>query len=255
MKFDIKRFKTVLLREFYTDFLPAIKIMGVIVVIILLLSSINVFFGADDSNAEVIVNFGIFLFIAGVIYTSLVFGELKSVQGRAAYLSLPASHFEKLLSKWISTNPAFIMAISLLFLILSLILSPLWTMWGSHLSNEIFTSANYWKIVGHYFIIHSIFFLGSIAFNKNSLFKTLVALLLFAVLTGFINLLFFRIVWYDYFDGLWMVKNMEGSASFGSYLENPEEIPQVKIIIFLFHYVMAPVLWVVSFFKLIEKEV
>jgi hypothetical protein len=174
---------------------------------------------------------------------------------RAEYLSLPGSHFEKLLSKWLFTNPLYILVISLVFLFLHWLFNPLWIYWGDRTSLEIFTSSNYWKLIGVFFIIHSVFMLGSIAFNNNALLKTFLSLIAVAAIVVVCNVTVFRIIWSEYFDSLFHFAPIEGAFRFGKNYNSPDEMPQIRFAVFAFKYILAPVLWVASYFKLTEKAV
>ncbi len=255
MKFNINRFLALLRREMMVNFLPALKLSAIISLIIFVIFSITVFANERDEDFSVLVNFGIFLFIAGLIYASFSFNEFRKMPTRAEYLSLPGSHLEKIVSKWIFTNPAYILAISLLFLFLHWLFNPLWIYWGDRTTLEIFTSNTYWKLVGVFFIVHSIFMLGSIAFNKNALLKTFISLVAVAAVVIVLNLTFFRIIWSEYFDSLFHFAPIEGTFKFGKNYNSPDEMPQIRLLVFAFKYVLAPALWVASYFKLTEKEV
>lgn len=149
---------------------------------------LSAIFGNNDSNeGQIIINFGLILLIGGFIYSSLAFNEFSKLTTRSEYLSLPASSLEKLIVKWLYTNPFVIIAVTATFLVIGSLFMPIidnFLMNGY--SNEILTSKSYWNLVGVYFVVHSIFFFGSIAFNRGAIIKTLLYLLAIAAVVAII---------------------------------------------------------------------
>ncbi|WP_235293081.1 hypothetical protein [Portibacter lacus] len=213
------------------------------------------FQGNDEINSTMI-KFAIILFLGGFYYASIAFREFSNLSTRAEFLALPGSSLEKITIKWLYTNPIFILTTSLLVFILASLLMPAMDRFvGQEYVNEIFTSRIYWNLVGIYFILHSIFFFGSIAFNKTSWIKTVLAVMIIALVIAALNAVWFRIVWADMFDGLFHVAEVNKRTEFGVNHEDPADMWQIKFFIFAFKYLLAPVLWVASLFKLSEKEV
>ena len=255
--FNFRRFKALFVREFHTNFKSIMKVLLIIVLTIFTFNLLSAIFGDSDSNEhQIIINFGLILLIGGFVYSSLAFNEFSKLTTRAEYLSLPASSLEKVVVKWLYTNPFVIIAVTAVFLVIGSLFMPIIDNFlVNGYSNEILTSKSYWNLVGVYFIVHSIFFFGSIAFNRGAIIKTLLYLLAIAAIVGIICGIWFRIVYAEYFDGLWRMTPPEGTSGFGNKYSSPEEMPQVKFAIFAFKYLLAPVLWVASIFKLSEKEV
>lgn len=261
LTFNLKRTKALLVKELYQGFLPTVKIASVIIFVVFAVDLIfrisnQKDFGSDYQGTNII-KYSVILMIGGFAYASYAFREFSKLPTRAEYLAMPGSSLEKLVVKWLFTNPIYILLVSLMILILSSILTPIVEQWVGHpYQNEIFNSREYWTLTGVFFITHSIFLFGSIAFNRLSLIKTLVALILIALCIGVVNAIWFRIVWSDMFETLFRVKEISnGNLEFGVNYHNPDEMWQVKFWKFAFKYLLAPVLWVASLFKLSEKEV
>lgn len=256
IQFNFNRFRALVNREFYTGFRTAFKFLLIIVLAIFIIGTITAAVNPTDEPINVIISFGLILMIGGALITSLSFYEFRKLQSRAQFLSIPASSLEKWSVKWLFTNPIYILITSLVFLILASIFIPIIEYWSpGFYENEIFTSIVYWRLVGIYFIIHSIFFIGSIVFNRGAFVKTLLTLIVVAVILAAINMIFFRIIFHEYFDSLFRMNPPHGNVDFGVKYKNFDDIPQIKFFIFIFKYLLAPVIWVASLFKLSEKEI
>ncbi|WP_235295702.1 hypothetical protein [Portibacter marinus] len=260
LKFDTTRVRALFTREFYLGYLPAIKAASIIILAVFVINLIARIAdpqnGGNDEESGTLLKFGIILMIGGLLYASWAFKEFRKVSTRAAFLALPGSSFEKTFVKWLFTNPIFILTISLLILVASLIFTPLIHKFGGDAyMNEIFLSEHYWRIVGIYFIVHSIFFFGSIAFNRVAGIQTIVFLILLGIVSAILCAIFFRIVWADMFSGLFTFAPQEGNFRFGDGSREPEDMWQVQFFIFAFKYLLAPALWAASIFKLSEKQV
>lgn len=255
--FEFSRFKALFVREFHTNFKSILKVLLIIILTIFIINLFSAVFSNSDSNEhQIIINFGLILLIGGFIYSSLAFSEFMKITTRAEYLSLPGSSLEKITVKWLYTNLFVIIAVTGIFLILGSLFMPIIDNFQmNEYSNEILTSKSYWNLVGVYFIVHSVFFFGSIAFNRGAIIKTLLYLIAITAIVAIICGVWFRIVYAEYFDSLWHMTPPEGTSGFGNKYSSPDEMPQVKFIIFAFKYILAPVLWVASIFKLSEKEV
>jgi hypothetical protein len=261
LTFNLQRVKSLITREVYVSFLPTLKISGIIILLVYAINVIARIANPDqgpsgDDFSGTIIKFGLILLIGGFLNASVAFREFRTLPTRAEYLALPGSSLEKLSVKWLISNPLFILMISLMMALATSIFGPIIAKFGgSPYTNEIFFSRDYWNLVGIYFVIHSIFLLGSIAFNKYAVVKTILVLLIALAVVVILNALFFRIVYADMFDSLFQLKPIEGDRQFGDKYDNPGEMWQIKFFIFVFKYLLAPVVWVASLFKLSEKEV
>ncbi len=253
---NLQRVKALFNRDFHTNFKPGLAVFAIVIVSIFTINTISSVFNDSNDPKQVIITFGLVLLIGGFINASLAFRDFHKVYNRAQYLSLPGSSLEKVLVKWFYSNPLFIAVTSLIFYIVAQVFMRIQGTWtGNTYVNEIFVSDLYWRLVGVYFIIHSVFFLGSIVFNRGAIFKTLVVLLLIAMVIILINAVWFRILFAEYFDSFWSMTPRDGNINFGNKYQQFDDIPQIKFFVFAFKFILAPVLWVASIFKLSEKEV
>ena len=253
--YNINRIRALFYREYHSGFKTALKVLLILILAIFLIGIPLAIFNPEQRPVNVIGSFSLILMIGGALLTSVAFYEFRKVSTRAHYLSLPGSSLEKMIVKWLYTNPIFILVTSLVLMVLASLFMPiLGNFTGHYYTNEIFTSTFYWKITGIYFIIHSVFFLGSIAFNRVSFVKTILSLIVVTAVLLVVNAFFFRIAYYDYFDGMFNFSPPYDEVGFGVKYREPSEMPQVRFFIFIFKYLLAPVLWVASLFKLSEKE-
>ncbi len=143
------------------DFVLHTKIIVISIIVILALLLINI------PNSPFISSI---LFVGGLWITALSFNELHNPQKSCYFLTLPASHLEKLFNRWLFTAvlyPAFVLGIYLLLYMLKS---------GLELSIPLYHIANWIKI---YLIFQSIFFLGAIYFKSHQIIKTLASILIF----------------------------------------------------------------------------
>jgi len=263
LTFNLRRVKALFVRELYLGFIPAAKMISIVVLVVYVVNMVgrmanpNDHGNGSDDVTPTMIKFGLLLLIGGFAYASFAFKEFGKLSTRAEFLALPGSSLEKISIKWFFTNPLFILLASLLILVSSYLFVPIIHQFGGHAyNNEILFSKEYWNVVGVYFVLHSIFFFGSIAFNRVSIIKTLVALILIGLVVALLNGLWFRIVWADMFDSFFHFQEVHnGTREFGVNYESPDEMWQVRFWQFAFKYLLAPVLWVASLFKFSEKEV
>jgi len=187
----------------------------------------------------------IFLFIGGAIFTSVCMWEFKTPSGRSQYLTIPASNFEKLFSRFLYTliiYPLFIMIIFWLIAVLGNVYEDSKTM-----SYFLFSPFKF------YVVFHASVFLIALWFNNYSGAKAM----LYSVAIFFIVVLFtsilFRIVFSEAFDGFLMFNEnirIEPNKAFQKQVENV----YAPILEIIFLWGLPIFLWVVTYFKMKEKE-
>ena len=189
--------------------------------------------------------FNIFLFGGGLVFTSMIMWEFRTAAGRAQYLTLPASNFEKLLTRFIYTllvYPLFIFAIFFIIGVSGKVYSDTTTLW--------FFMSSTLKL---FLVLHAALLLASVWFNNYSGPKAfLYSFALFFILVIIISFLF-RIVFYDAFEGFAMFNEdikIEPTEAFQKQVENFYAPVLEKLL-----WIGLPVfLWIVSYFKMKEKE-
>lgn len=191
----------------------------------------------------------------GAIVTSLCFNVLNSPQGRHAYLSLPASHLEKVTSKWIQTAILFPLITIVAYWLLSHILVFFSaTVYDVHQKPLLLTgnlyngSTGILHLLKLYLISHAIYFLGAISFRKFEIFKTALASLILLLIFAAFAFGIFRIIFADVFVGMEIQRNINVNGSI------PNSQQMERWILGLLSIVGPIFFYVVAYFKLTEKE-
>lgn len=200
--------------------------------------------------------YAIVLLGGGFVFTSIIANGLNNPQSRMSHLSLPASDFEKFLSKLLISSLGYLIVVTLVYWLFAGITDSLISRWFNYqrLPFNPF-NAFYLLIIKLYLVLQSIFLLGALYFRRFEVFKTLVSLLAIAIVFGIIGFILVRIFFYDAFEGLFETSNhtipyipSEGfrdfvSGSLWSTVQN------------LFWFALAPLFWIVGYFKMKETEV
>jgi len=251
--FDFNRFSLLLKRELLSENKKPLIVAGAIFGFLILFAFIKI---RTLGNYEGM-NWGMFPFviiIGGVIFTSTIFHEFNDKTGTHHYLSLPASTFEKFLSKWLIT--------AILFPIVASILFWVYTKIGDAIFFKYHPEANYipWKLMDWwsiffikiYVVYQSTFLIGAIVFQKYTFFKTSLAHWIVAIVSAIIGAILFRILFADMFDGLYPKQhwNLQTSDEVIHFMENTF----LTILEYALWFLVPTIMWTVGFFKLKEKE-
>lgn len=257
MEFSIAR----LFKLMKKDFLVHRKFLLLSVISLFGVCALIVFFVANqaekgrffyDAGGMV---FFMLLIVCGSIITASIFGEFSSTTKRVQYLSIPASNFEKLLSKWFYTLPFYLILVVIIFCLGYQVFGY----WIGYMMDVDFVPLkdhefDYFEyaILG-YFIIHSVIFFFSIIFNGYPIPKIMVAGSVCGILAFITILLLTRVILYDHFTGLFreteLMKNTKPSDNFKLWVE--EFFTNLP---YLFALIGVPFIWVISYFKMKEKE-
>jgi len=206
------------------------------------------------------------IFVAGAFYASRFFREIHSPGNGIAYFMIPATQLEKMTVSIIMT--------SFYYFVMMMIVYSIGNLLGTFLNN-LFVSIDFLRgflnIFGYnpsysplkwilfefyggsfaldmlqslfmiftYFLFYqSIFLFGSIYFKNNQAFKTLLVMIIIVI---FVSILF-----------LLILKLITGNTFIGSENTNTTIY---KIYEKIFLYLLPPFFWVVSYFRLTEKQV
>ena len=217
------------------------------------------------------------LYIVGCLYASTIFAELGEKARAIQFLSIPASHLEKLLCGILFGVVLFFLAYTLIFYIVDI---PMVSMANRIIAREhqhwpgtmepigsvevLNLWSNQWApvpdkrfhlILLGYFAIQSAFLLGSVYFARWAFIKTIVAVLVFWL----IFILFMDKGLREWLPEGWHYDSMMQWANNTSQ-QGPNQFIRLPpsfqgIVIFLIQYSIAPALWVITYFRLKEKEV
>lgn len=193
--------------------------------------------------------FFLLLFGLGSFFASQYFSDLGSRARGSNFLIVPASAFEKFLCSMLYTVFLFFVAFTAAFYLVDSLMVTIWNRFFE--VNETVTQA---KVVNvfttdifrfnrnatlylfFFFSVQSAFLLGSIYFRKYSFIKTIIC--------GFI-------AWFILFSllSLLLKSNLPGDESFAVM---PDGLSQVFRLLV---YAVAPILWIIAYFRLKSKQV
>ena len=185
------------------------------------------------------------IFIEGFILTSRVFHEIQTPARSQFYLTLPARTSEKLISNWLLSSFIYIVA-AYAGLFLVLVVASLLAAGIFNSPIEVFNpfSAQQVELMGHYLVLQTIFFLGSVYFRKNNFLNTVLSVFAVGIVLS---------IW----SGLvgWMLLPIPNFAitvhEFELYSENG-----LKILFGVLYWgLFAPFFLTVSYFTLKEREI
>lgn len=257
LEFNPNRLWQLLKLEATTKNKRALMVFAAALGVLLLYQFLLIYNRDHDAYNWINETFGGLLIFGGLLYTSYSFSELTDNSTSMTYLTLPASNFEKFVSKWLFSTVGFYVVYLVGYSIFAFI--------GLSLANTVFDfkGESFAPFVEEnlictkvYFVVSSIFLLGAITFKSYHAPKTVLSLVGLTMFIGSIAYLIVRVVMYDFFDGWAPIDNaanvnLRPNQSMVDFMEGPF----VTIMKWLFWLVLPLFFWTVSFFKLKEKEI
>lgn len=224
------------------DILINSKVFSLLIGFLFLLGPLIMFISTEEyCNTEHNINiievllFSI-VFLSGVILSASIFTEFRSPASRSHYLNLPANHFEKWLSKWLICIPIHLCVSTIIFIISYVIMGVAINKVWPECTFAQLSFINIFELsylIKQYFILQSFCFLMGIIYNKYALIKSLAT-------TAFLIFLFSMIV-------LYILRVING--------DDPDTQTNISLIIFNnLAYLLTPVFWLASYYKLKEKQ-
>lgn len=213
-----------------------------------------------EQSTYVIFLFGIF--ISGTIFASMTFGMLGNKAKGIYWLSIPATHSEKLLCGIFYSLIFFIVAYCTCFLLVKTTAVAIIQQYvKSHpkttyteMTESIFKSAAF-KYFSYAFIaVQSLYVLGSVYFSRFSFILTTIVAAFFT----FLFVYYFVSLSRSMFDsGAWnllTLRRFDDDIKNGFYLYS---LPPVlgNTLKYAVQFIWAPVFWVAAWFRLREKEI
>ena len=205
-----------------------------------------------------------YLFISGFIFAARTFKSFSYTPSGMHYLLIPATHLEKLIV-------AILLSIVYYFSMI-LVTYTIGTYVGINLGNLIFQTNNpvYFELfsIGNglnswnsvdvsqtsllnvflgFTVIQSVFILGSVYFKRNAVGKTFLSIAAIGIVLGLIEMLMLKLTFgsYNFNEEMIRLSITSGQNSFHGF----------EIAGKVLQYLTVPFLWVVSYFRLTEKEV
>lgn len=206
----------------------------------------------------------IFFYISGFIFAARTFKIFGYTPGGMHYLLIPATHLEKLVTA--------ILLSTFYFLIMLIVTYIIGTTLGTALGNSIFDTHNAISLdlfnmdsvskswgnstISHigfaefllsFALIQSVFLLGSVYFKRNAIGKTFLTLISLAIIIGLVELIIFKVSFGAY--------NFSGQSYHLNITMGDDLFPGFEVVIKTLKYLLIPFFWVVSYFRLTEKQV
>ena len=199
-----------------------------------------------------------FMYIAGFIFAARTFKIFNYTPSGMHYLLIPATHAEKLIINIILSTFYFFTIFLFTYMIGTTI--------GIYLGNFIFsmnspvdfalfqTSSNpmhlnfgLWNTFTAFAIIQSVFMLGSIYFKGNAIGKTFLAIIGISITLVIIELFLLRVTF--------GTSHLNGQMNNINIAYNAGDLFGSQIKISVFKYALIPFFWLVTYFRLTEKQV
>ena len=200
------------------------------------------------------------LFISGSIFASMSFNMLGSKDKGIYWLSIPATHLEKLICTIFYTTLVFTLAYCMCFFVVkSIALYFLTAFIEKHPGNSYSEIQDYEQgfaagikyFLYLYFAVQSLYLLGSVYFSRYS----------FVITTVVGSAIIFAVVYYiiqiqQSMQGNWSLVTLRkyDAAMKDSYMLYSISPTIRDILKYTFQLAWAPVFWVVTWFRLREKE-
>ena len=194
--------------------------------------------------------------LGGAIFASMTFAELSQRTTGIYWLSVPATHGEKLVCGILFSQLFFNIVVLALFFVLQPIAiamakSPEPMHFHTAYARSEFALV-IWNITTGYVAMQALFILGSVYFQRFSFVKTVVATVLVALVFGaFMNYVVSPIM-PDHM-------NMRGFSEVHIYEQGVDHIYSLPGwssvgIRYVFQYIWVPIFWAATYFRLKEKE-
>jgi len=251
--FSPSRFLNLLREETASGYKIPIIVASVVFVFLGIIFILSV--AGQDNRSFHEVWYGIILLAGGFYFTSTSFNELNQKEERMNYLALPASVFEKFSMKLLITSLGYLIGFTLIYWIFAQVIDTI-TQRYFEWSFEPFdiTTDGFPTFIKLYLVLQSIFILGAVTFNRFAFFKTLFTIGILGLVIGIFTGLCFRGIFAEYFQSFFEPKDNVGiipDIAFRNFMQ----YTAWPIIQNIFWYVLAPVMWIVAYFKLKEREV
>jgi len=253
--FSVKRFlKTIstdLLSNAQNLSLAAGSLCGVLIFILSYYASVN------EANHYWPGIYSAVFFIAGLVVTGMLFGELSNKSRSFFYLLIPASIIEKFLSKIIIALVLFPVSLICLFFLISEaagVLSAI--LFESEVSTFYPLNDEFLKGLKFFFIFSPMFIFGSVYFNGQALLKTIVSIGVTVIVLYLIFAIEWKLLFWDHsnFLSIKLSKEYMFTQAASKVIYPLFEFSIEAFSIFI-KYIFAPLFIILSFIAFKEREV
>lgn len=204
--------------------------------------------------------------IYGAIVTAGTFSELNFTDRKTGFLMLPASTFEKYISKFIYTTICFAI-ITLSAFAAAVLIVEIWnpSFRGTYLFKGLFSSFSFSHItffIQRYAIFHSIFFFGAVYFRKIEAGKVILVYFGFLIFIFMYNFILNVIPFFRHMYSSYDLPLMELKENYFQYLTRKSAAALISynqisrsILVFILRYIMPLFFWILAYQRLKESEV
>lgn len=205
------------------------------------------------------------LILAGLIYGSISFSILGSKEKGQYWLSFPASHTEKLITTIFFNVILFFIVYTLCFFVVK---------WGCQAYIENYIRTHKWAsirpmdwengfgkifyyIIWGYFCLQSLFILGSVYFKQFAFIKTVIFVTIIGGALSFVlaKLAINLFPDYNFYWNNLELREYHDPANYGVYKSYALGSTLSKVLGYLLTYSWVPLFWVITWFRLKEKEI
>jgi hypothetical protein len=230
------------------------SIKGILIAFVIIFDILLVGFILDNifTNYKVYTahqaSYAVFLILGGFIITSLSFNDLSNPLRRHNYLTLPASTFEKFLSMWFLTCVVWIVVYTIAFTLYTVLANSIGNVFFKHVTFLAFAplAATPITAIKYYLVIQGVFLVGAVNFRGYVFPKTLLTILLIAIVGGLV----FYIFMFDIANS-----NLECTLDKCNPMQEERYRQMWQVIQWMFWWLLAPLCWVLAYFGLKDQEV
>ncbi|TAI49163.1 ABC-2 transporter permease [Flagellimonas allohymeniacidonis] len=217
-------------------------------IVLFLLYLFNMVWDKRLSADEFLGSFSLCYFPLGIFYVYTMLREFQNPKFNHSYLSLPVSNLERITAKWLNGALLYTLVFSLIGIIVGILAMMVGiVVFGAEMHVTAFFSENYWKVVKLFLLIQPTFMVGALTFSKNRVGKTLMVLGLLFIGFLLFNFIGFGILNHDFgvFSG-----ESSGSEAFDRASQDFSVLGR-----WFYGLIFGPLMLVVAYFKMVEKEV
>lgn len=201
-----------------------------------------------------------FMLIAGYFTAANAFRIFNHTPGGMHYLLIPATHTEKLVSSLLIHTVYFFAAFLVTYVTGTFIGINLENMIFGHnnpitfsLFNSVFTGTEglnlFWYFIYAFVIVQAVAITGSLYFRRSAAMKTILTIFVVIFILGVIEAIMIKGIF-----GTYELSSQTLNLKIGPH-EFDQLFPRFEIISKIIGLVILPFLWIVSYFRLTEKEV
>lgn len=258
--FNINRFLLILKRDVFENYKTAV--FGILTALsittfILIMSALNFVNSTVPLDHIYHTSFIISFMIIALIYTGMAFRDFRNKEKTMHYLCIPASSFEKMLSMLTLSTLGLLIVFTVLSVIFNLLDMAIIAALPGDASLSLFNpfNADFYKTILSALPFLSILFAGASTFKRMPLFYTALYLFITGLVLTFSILFLGKFVFGDLINNFESMDSYQTLFGLDPYNRDSLSIVSFDILGFFLTYLLAPIFWIVAWFKINEKEV